>query len=291
MENGKALVLKNTTAEFDICQHRYPSRLEAASYKDQVFFSTTRYPFCQEVIQLDTKTMETSTIYYKKCGRDGDDRYEFVPFSYTLVFNGFIGIFTASYYIIAKRGMVSGFFPLMTAFSYLLNLVTSGMFVFLLLISGTVFFHYAIFTDCSWRYLPAWVGKDVYKWSLYGWISSIAISEILPFVPYSLTRHVDAGWVIVCYMITGIILGHPMLQAVGYIFVLASLWLLINEFNYILGDPIEWLTLILAGLGMIVLGNWLAAHRDTIYARSQYALWYLTKWFRNRYRRRLRRRS
>lgn len=301
MENGKALVLKNTTADFDIIREnkgkrrcsRNWSEQEAASYKDQVFFSTSKsYPFCREVIQLDTKTMKTSTIYYKKCGRDYDyNDYEFTAFSYTLVLNGFIGIFTASYYMIVARGMVSGFFPLMSTFSYILNLLTLAQIPVLLLTIGAIFFHYAIFTDHRWRYLPAWVGKDVYKWSLYGWISSVAISEILPFLPYSLTRHVDEGWVIFWYTMTGIILGHPILQAVGYIMVLAFLWLFIIEFEYILMDPGEWFGQVLTGLGLIVLGRWLTAHRDVIYARSQYVLWYVTKWFRNRYRRHLRRRS
>jgi len=298
MENGKALVLKNATFEFSK-QKEYAKygcsndvNPEAASYQDQVFFrfrKSPNYQVCHEVIQVDTTTMETSTIYQTKCTGNSDK--EFVPFSYTLVFNGFGGLVVASHYMVVSRGMASGFFPLMTTFSFLLNIVlTFASCVPEILIIGTAFFHYLIFTDRRWRCLPAWVGKDVYIWSLYGWIFSILISDLLPFLPYSI---VDQGedWVLFCILITGVILGHPILQALGCFFLMRSLFDVIIEFEAILVDPGRFAEEAMIGLGMIVLGKWLSTHKEVIYARSQYAMWYVTKWLRIRFRRSLRRRS
>ena len=300
MENGEALVLKNATLEFSEQKYEscYGFTLEAASYQDQVFFRKSRYhPFCHEVIQVDTTTMETSTIYQTKCTRNDDDKFDdkkFVPFSYTLVFNGFGGLLVASHYMIVSRGMVSGFFPLMTTFSFLLNIVlTSAIYVPAILIIGTAFFHYSIFTDRRWRYLPAWVGRDVYVWSLYGWIFSIVIFDFLPFFPYSISRYRES-LVLFCILITGVILGHPSLQAIGCFYLMGSLFELIIYFDDFLMDPGEFADFAeeaMVGLGMIVLGKWLSTHKEGFYARSKYAIWYVTKWLQIRFRRGLRRRS
>ena len=311
MQNGNDMMLKNVSLDWNMmkdidtarmknaeCQ-AWESEISAASYQDLVFFKKVSSIFLLddlvllddylEVIQLDPATMETSTIFLEKGHvRHGDELCVHRDCVHLLkFFNGICGLVFASYYLIAKLGMVSGVFPLVYAFSFVLfMLVDEAIEVSFLTFMGTGFLLYLIVTDRKWDKLPAWIGKDVYTWALYGWISS---NSILPFVPNYMFRHTEELKV-VYWCISALILGHPVIQMLGYIFVIFGVLEIIFDFEYFLMDPWEALSPILSGLGLVVSGNWITAHKEVIYARGKYVFWYLKKWFRVRFRRNLSRR-
>lgn len=289
--NGSALILNNFTLDWHITKEAlkhdtcidYEYEVATASYKDLVLIHKTRqYMKCKEVIQINTATMETSTIYHEKCSASRRKRYDddyFTPNrnSYLLFFHGICGLLIASYYLIMKMGMVSGFFPVALSFSFTIMVLTASWFYFIFLTVANVLLLYSILEDRRWSILPAWLGKDTYPWMLYGMYASVAPLPFIPFIGYMAE---DAQFV---YMVlTGIILGHPVCQVLGSILMLVGVMTIITDFSYFLYDPGEPLQMFFTGLGLLVFGGWLSTHKEAIYARMQfmnrYVLILLRRW-------------
>ena len=289
-KNGSALILNNFTLDWHITKEalkygacvEYQYEVATASYKDLVLIHKTRNyrTHCKEVIQINTATMETSTIYHEKCStrRRFDDVYVYPNRdSYLLFFHGICGLLIASYYLIMKMGMVSGFFSVALSFSFTIMLLTGTWFYFIFLTVASVLLLYSILEDRRWSILPAWLGKDTYPWMLYGMYASVAP---LPFIPYLGYMAEDAQFV---YMVlTGIILGHPICQVLGSIQIFVGVMWIITDFSYFLYDPGEPLQMFFTGLGLLVFGGWLSTHKEAIYARIQfmnrYVLILLRRW-------------
>ena len=286
IENGEASILKDVTLNWQkIENYEYYDDVRAASYKDLVFFSKRHSQYDQqEVIQLIPESMETSTIYRFDMG---DDNYRYRRFHRDrrlgfLLFNGICGLGLASYLMISKQGLVSGFFPLAVTLSLILSVLqdtnNDGIaFPELRITLGTIFLLFLIYNDGNNTRLPAWVGKDVLTWALYGWISSFVLYVAFIFVSeYDSRWHGGEGLAAVLVILVGVVLGHPTLQATGYIAIVGSVP---NFFSFGYDADPEYLIFpLLGGLGCIVLGNWIAANKEMNYSRLKYVGWYISRW-------------
>jgi len=270
--------------------------------------ATWQYDMEQEVIQLIPESMETSTIYRFVMGDDNhnrdhiptpdghyesydepfDDRYRRFHRDRRLgflLFNGICGLGLASYLMISKQGLVSGFFPLAVTLSLILSVLqdtnNNGIAIPELRITlGTIFLLFLIYNDGNNTRLPAWVGKDVLTWALYGWISSFVLYEAFIFVSeYDSRWDEGEGLAVVFLILVGVVLGHPTLQATGYIAIVGSV--IIFFFGYD-ADLEDLMIPLLGGLGCIVLGNWIAANKEMIYfiiySRLKNVGWYISRW-------------
>ncbi len=288
-KNGSALILNNSTLDWHITKEalKHDTCIEhdyvvlTASYKDLVLIHKSRHDYlydCKEVIQLNTTTMETSTIYHEKCFAShrkfhNDDYSTQSRNKYLLFFHGICGLLIASWYLIVKMGMVSGFFPLALSFSLTIMVLSDTWldtwlyFVFLTVGNGVLL--YSILEDRRWGILPAWLGKDTYPWALYGIYSSIAP---LPFIPFLHYEAAEAQFV--CMGLTGSILGHPICQVLGSILALVGVMWVITDFSYFLHYPTEPLVMFFIGLGLLFFGGWLSTHQEMIYARVKFMIRY-----------------
>jgi len=288
VEAGKASMLKNATLIWGKLKYGYnydwDSDVSAASYKDLVFFSKRRQRG-YEVIQLIPETMETSTIYRVEMPNDNKD-YDYYRFrdyyrensSGFGVFNGICGFGLASYFLISKRGLVSGFFPLAITFSLILSVLQYDWFMTpeVRIILGTMIFLFLIYNNGNNTRIPVWVGKDALTWALYGWISSFLLCGASVFL-----AEYDRHWrgaealAVVFLILIGVVFGHPTVQLTGYILIVGSLLALI--FDGFHDFELSVLPL-LGGVGCVVLGNWIAANKEIIYSRLKYAGWYISRW-------------
>ena len=277
-------------------------RIFAASYQGLVLISHSNNenyePMYQEVQQINPTTMETSIIYHSVSGRENadDDDYYSRPsrkgekrISKFSILVGILVLGLTSAWLIIREGVPSGVIPFVYALVGILVLLFGYRKAFsgLSLTVGTVFFHCMIFFGGGWRgcRLPVWIGRDMYTWALYGWISAFLVGNIF-----------DAYYVIIdtlapVYLaLTGIILGHPVVQIMGYTSIFMSfifaILVLSNfvqygfgdfDFNELIG---YFLIPILIGVGLIVVGNWIPANRKFTAARCRH----IDRYCRARYR-------
>jgi len=285
-EAGKPVVMKHVTLEWQTEKGNSDGR-EMASYKDMVFVAKiwgySRTPF-REVFRIDPTTMETTMVYRTPGTMDAerlpewkdDDGYEDDPNEFSKFVHGLCGLWGASYYLIAKEGVISGVFPLVIGVFYVLGSLFSdtdaadGLFLV-----GVAFFKVLMCSDGSSQRritkICPWFGKDAYAWALYAWISAVPIVDLLTFVPDPMMEmFYFEALPFVTLILTGIVLGHPILQLMGSFHLVGGIIELMEDYDELLSNPEQVLFSSFCGLAFIVIGNWFTRHRWIIYGRCRW---------------------
>lgn len=285
-ETGKPVVMKDVTLEWHT-ENDFSDDHEIASYKDMVFVAKSWWDsrtLFREVFRIDPTTMET-TVVYRTSGTmeakrvpawEVDDGYEEDPNEFSKFVHGLCGLWGASYYLIAKEGVLSGVFPLVIGVFYVLGSLLSDMDAADgLFLVGVAFFKVLMCSDGSSQRritkVCPWFGKDACVWALYAWVSAVPMVDLLPFVPDPMTEmfYFDA-LPFVTLILTGVVLGHPILQLMGSFFLVVGFFEVMGDYDELLSNPEQVLFSSFSGLAFIVVGNWFTRHRWIIYGRCRW---------------------
>ena len=240
LSDNKSSTILTTTIYWKNDWHNH--RIFAASYQGLVLISHSinEYyePMYQEVQQINPTTMETSIIYHSVLSRENGDNDDYYSqptrpprfgekkISKFSILVGILVLGLTSAWLIIREGVPSGVILFVYALVGILVLLFGYRKAFsgLSLTVGTVFFHCMIFSGGGWRgcRLPVWIGRDMYTWALYGWISAFLVENIFDAAYYVIIDTLAPVYL----ALTGIILGHPVMQIMGYSSTLS--WFIIN---------------------------------------------------------------
>lgn len=290
-QNGKPSIFMNTTLGFELFDNM---ALTAAYHNGLVFMAQTcAYRACREVAVVDATTMETSIVYrmtfVDKVVKAVSRSFSVDKFARLSRFlQGIAFLLYGSFALIWYHRLVSGVVPFMFAFAFLQDCFLfdvmgfDARYTWLLLTAGTALFHFVIrYSDGSGygTRFPAWVGKEMYIWALYAWLSCFAMSEYLVMPTWMSEKEffrpvIDFKLLSWIYLtVTGFVLGHPTLQFVGFSTIVVgvfTLFLRIMERGFESILLAEFLRATLSGFGCIMAGNWISSHKGTSFSRCKY---------------------
>lgn len=139
-------------------------------------------------------------------------------------------------WLILREGVAAGVVPFMFCGVATIRIVTgeysSGINI-LCMTAGAMFFHFVLCCEGIMGHichLPNWIGRDMYIWSLYSWISSFYLMNYL-FRMYE----IDFGS-ITLLILSGIILDHPVGHVLGFLsiaqgFIIIVMWPFFGQYG------------------------------------------------------------